>query len=104
MKITRDGKQYELTTDEIERAYNEMRSRIWRERMDEAIKRAESYDVMRYDSMSRNDLLNECTKIVEDRSWIQDWDVECDDVLFWYARKHNVWCDDISEDEEEDEE
>ena len=104
MKITRDGHQYELTINELNLAYNEMRRITWRQCMDEAISRAECDGNLRYGEMSRDDLIDECVDDMEGYYGCEDWDERCDEVLYDCANSHDIWVDDPWEDEEEDDE
>ncbi len=81
MKITRDGKQIELTINELNLAYCEMRRITWRSCMDDAINRAESEGNLRYGTMSRDEFLEECAEEMESMYGIEDWDEQCDEVL-----------------------
>ena len=104
MKITRDGKQIELTINELDLAYCEMRRMTWRSCMDDAINRAESEGNLRYGTMSRDEFLEECTEEMESMYGIEDWDEQCDEVLFDCANSDGIWVDEPWEEDEEDEE
>ena len=103
MKITRDGKTYDLTINELNLAYEEMRRITWRECMDDAISRAECDGNRRYGClMTRDEFLDECVEDLADLYEIEDWDERCDEVLFDNAQSDGIWVDETWEDDEDD--
>lgn len=103
MKITRDGKTYELTMNELNLAYEEMRRITWRQCMDDAIDRAESDGNLRYGVlMTRDEFLDECVDDLAAQYEIEDWDERCDEVLINNAQCDGIWVDEPWEEDEED--
>ena len=104
MKITRDGKTYDLNINELSLAHDEMRRIIWRANMDDAISRAESDGNLRYGCMTRDEFLDECVTDMEALYGNEDWDERCDEVVFDNANSDNIWVDEVWDDEEDDNE
>ena len=102
MRITRDGKDYELTMNELNLAYNEMRRITWRQCIEDAIDR--NMDNLRFDDdFSRAELVEDCMDRMEDWFYDEDFDDRFDEILFDTAEWEGIWTDGDDDDEEEDE-
>ena len=103
MKITRDGKTYELTINELNLAYEEMRRITWRQCMDDAIERAESDGNLRYGVlMTHDEFLDECVEDLATKYEVEDWDERCDEIIYDNAQISGIWVDESWEEDVDD--
>ena len=104
MTITRNGKKITLTANELEDAYHEHRKNEWIKSMGNAIGRAESDGSLRYGVISEEDFFAECVDEMEAMYGPDDWDAQCDEVLFSCANDAGIWvCEPWREDEDDEE-
>lgn len=96
MKITRDGKEYELTMNELNLAYNEMRRITWRQCVEDALDR--NIDNIRIgDDFSREEFVDECLEKMEDRFYDEDFDDRFDELVVETAEWNDVWMEDVDD-------
>lgn len=98
MKITRDGKVYELTANEMNLAYNEMLHEHWRTAIAYAIDRNEANLSFGLD-YTRDEFIQECLDKIEEGYYCDDDDEKYDEIVLDVAE----WMDVLHYDEEEDE-
>jgi len=101
MKITRDGKVYELTANEMSLAYEEALRTIWRDSLNDAIER-NSENLRFGEEFTVEEFVNECMEEMEDKWYADDWDERCDEVVFDIAQSYEVWADDPNEEDDGD--
>jgi hypothetical protein len=107
MKITREinGEtvEIELTNNELNLAYEVMKRMIWKTNLEDAI--AKNSDNLRFTEFAtREDFLAECMDEMEDRHYADDYEEECDEIVFDMAETDGIWIDDPEYDDDEDEE
>lgn len=96
MKITRDGKTYELTANELSLAYEEVRHQNWRIGIAEAIDRNCANLTFGLD-YTMDEFIDECIDKIEEGYYDDDEDEWYDEIVFDMAESLDVWEDDDDE-------
>lgn len=96
MKITRDGKTYELTANELSLAYEEVRHQNWRDGIEEAIDRNSENLTFGLD-YTVDEFISECIDKIEEGYYDEDEEEKYDEILFDMAESLGVWEDDDDE-------
>jgi len=99
MKITRDGKVYELTANELSLAYNEMLHENWRCNVADAIDRNESHLAFGLD-YTMDEFIQECVDKIEEGYYGDDDDEKYDEIVFDMAESMGVWQEDEEDDDD----
>lgn len=100
MKITRDGKTYELTRSELCLAYEEEKRNIWRGYFSDTIE--DNTDNLRFgDLMTMTEFAQELMEKMEEEHGCDAWEDECDEVFQDLADEYECWYEE--EDDAEDE-
>ena len=99
MKITRDGKTYELTMNEMDMAYREVLFNNWRYGILDAIDR-NSENIRFGEEYTQDEFVDECVERIEEGYYDEDEDEKYDEILFDMAESLGVWHDDNEEDDE----
>lgn len=104
MKITRDGKVYDLTSAEIAMAWEEHQYGIWRRGIEDAIER--NSESLRFGTVfTMDDFIGECMEefhITEDIYTYAE-EKNYDGVVFDVAELNEIWVNDPDEEDDEDE-
>ena len=99
MKITRDGKTYQLTGAELQMAYEEYLNNYRRGMIEDAIDR--NSENLRFGTeYTMDEFIAECVDAMDDDDWIAE-EQRYDDIVAEVAQDCDVWFDG---DEDEDEE
>ena len=98
MIITRDGKTYQLTANELQLAYEEYLNSYCRGMIEDAIDR--NAENLRFGAdFTMDEFIDECMADLNNDDWIAEQE-RYDDVVFNTAESNDVWVDDPDEDEE----
>jgi hypothetical protein len=96
MKITRDGKTYELTMNELSLAYNEVLHQNWRIGIADAIER--NCENLNFGlDYTMDEFIDECVDKIEEGYYDEDEEEKYDEILFDMAESLDVWEDDDDE-------
>lgn len=104
MKITRDGKTYELTASEIAMAWEEHQRKIWRYGIEDAIDR--NSENLRFGSeYTMEEFVDECMDEfdIDDDLYSYADQKNYDKIVFSVAEINDVWVDDPGEEDDNDE-
>lgn len=93
MKITRDGKTYALTANELSLAYEEVRHQNWRVGIADAIERNCTNLNFGLD-YTMDEFIDECIDKIEEGYYYDDEDEWYDEIVFDIAESLDVWEDD----------
>ena len=96
MKITRDGKTYALTANELSLAYEEVRHQNWRVGIADAIERNCTNLNFGLD-YTMDEFIDECIDKIEEGYYNDDEDEWYDEIVFDIAESLDVWEDDDDE-------
>ena len=103
MKITRDGKTYELTATELQMAHNEVVRMNWRSCLDSVIEH--NAENLRFnDDYTLDDFIKECMDHMEDKYYGDDYEDPFEDIVFDVAESNDIWVDDTDEGDDDEEE
>lgn len=92
MTINRDGKSYDLTSDELKQAYEEYRKKKWDDGICRAV--ADNIENLCFDEITCGEFVIECLEEIENRLNADRDDYEdYDDIVFDIAESNKVWID-----------
>ena len=103
MKISRDGKTYELTASELSLAWEEHQRKLWRYGIEDAIDR--NSENLRFGSdYTMEDIINECMGEfdIDDDIYSYADEKNYDSIVFDVAESNDVWVDGPSEEDDYD--
>ena len=105
MKIKREinGEvvEFELTSNEMSLAYEEIRRNTWEFCIREQIEN--NADNLRFtDDFSEEDFVGECMEAMEDEYFADDYEVKAEEIVFDQAESNGIWVDDIDEERDGD--
>ena len=102
MKISRDGKTYDLTASELAMAWEEHQRKIWRYGIEDAIER--NAENIRWTDYTMEEFIEECLEqfTIDDDLYSYAEEKNYEDVVVNAAELNDMWIDDPDEEEDED--